>query len=225
VLQFTNGPQIGQQATTDQFPPFGEQQPAGGACTLGPSNQATGVVINVYNALVDLQLFFRDSGSPQGYSPANVLAGFAPQSQVFPKAVGFVARSHVPGTPAAINAQVWEVQDGPLPQVAIPILGFLSPTGTITNGNMITGFVEADGTIAAGTGFTVNHVANSGLYQIVFDAPSPFTALPACSVLPLDTNRVASLNTGNGASVTFALTTLAPALVDEAFLFTCQAMQ
>lgn len=116
----------GQQPTADTYP-----SPQGSGPSLGPDLMATGLILSVYNVTADVKLILRDEGSPQGYQYGDEFA-MSPNAQVFPKAIGFAAKSHVPGTPALIQATLWSAVDGPLPSSPVPITATLSPSGIVT---------------------------------------------------------------------------------------------
>lgn len=125
----------GQAATADQFPdlPSGAAQLAQGAAILGPSAQGAGVLISIYNQLIDLQLMYRDpqAGGSVGFKYGPIIQGLYPGGFTFPGAIGFRARSHQPGNPAQMIAQVWDIQDGPLPQTPLsPNVQTLSASGS-----------------------------------------------------------------------------------------------
>lgn len=119
---------LNQTPTADTYP----LDNAAGA-HLGPSNFATGLIFNCYNATVTMQLLYLDLQSSQGIRLSPEF-DFSPGGQVWPKAIGFKARSKVAGVPAALLAQVYEVADGPLPASPAPISATLSPSGTIGTG-------------------------------------------------------------------------------------------
>ena len=124
MLQFDGG----QQPTTDVYP--SDPPVAPNLCTLGPTQQGVGVLINSFNNLIDLELFYRDGGAPRGIRKT-FISGLAPVAQVFPAAIGFRAKTHNPGAFAEVIAQVWETVDGPLPQSPLINLASLSGSGTI----------------------------------------------------------------------------------------------
>lgn len=129
----------GIQATADAFPPVpGSSGYGGGVSALGPSMQGLGVLLSVYNQLIDLQLLMRDpaGGGAIGYKPGQTIYGIAPGGYAFPGAIGFAARSHVSGSPALMIAQVWDLQDGPLPQTPLsPNTATLTQSGGISIGD------------------------------------------------------------------------------------------
>lgn len=129
MLQFPGGA----VTTTAAFPdePFG-QGAAAQVAGLGPSYFSTGVLLNVQQAPIDLQLIIRDAGSPgAAWAYGEVQSNIPPSSLVYPKALGFRARSHIAATPATITGQVWESMDGPLPLAPYPNLSF-GATGNLT---------------------------------------------------------------------------------------------
>lgn len=131
MQQFDNGI----IATADAFPPLiGSSGYGGGVAALGPSMQGQGVLLSTYNQLIDLQLLLRDpaAGGGTGFKLGAIIQGLAPGGFAFPAAIGFRARSHVAGSPALMIAQVWDLQDGPLPQTPLsPNVQTLSTSGVI----------------------------------------------------------------------------------------------
>lgn len=139
MLQFDGG----QAATTDAFPAW----PLGGGmvvpgltplAVLGPTQQGTGVLLSIYNNLCDVQLAHRDreGGGGIGWQEGVIIQGMTPGQFVFPKAIGVRARSHNAGQVSQIISQVWEIQDGPLPQTPLSTnLAFLSPGGVVGGGS------------------------------------------------------------------------------------------
>lgn len=137
MLQFSGG----QAQTTNAFPPWPSGPTiiapgAAPAAVLGPTQQGRGVLLSTYNTLTDLQLAYRDEASPGwAFREGDVIQGLYPGSFVFPKAIGFRLRSHNPGQPAQAIAQVWEIDDGPLPQAPLSSnSATLSASGFITPG-------------------------------------------------------------------------------------------
>jgi hypothetical protein len=132
VQQFSGG----QATTADQFPelPASSGVVSPGAALLGPSAQGAGVLLSVYNALIDLQMMYRDpeAGGAIGFRYGPVIVGLYPGGFTFPSAIGFRARSHAAGVPGALIAQVWDLQDGPLPQTPLsPNVQTLSGGGIV----------------------------------------------------------------------------------------------
>jgi microcystin-dependent protein len=117
-----------QTPTTDAFPTQGQ------GCSLGPSNFATGLAIEVFNASIDLVLlYWRDAERPSEGISESVPFQFPTAGQIYPGCVGFRARSHTAGSPAAVLAQLYEKADGPLPGAPVPITQTITPTGQIVN--------------------------------------------------------------------------------------------
>ena len=135
--------QLTAQVTADQMAAF----PAvAGQCALGPASQGgPGLAIQVYNATVNLQLYyFKDERRPQmGTTPTPVF-GFAPGAQFYPGCVGFTAQSFKAGILATVFAQLYERSDGPVPSAPAAITATLSPGGTFA-GTSLPNFSNALG--------------------------------------------------------------------------------
>jgi hypothetical protein len=132
MLQFDGG----QAQTSDDFPAW----PGPGLVTsvavlpvLGPTQMGRGVLLSTYNNLTDLQLAYRDEqSSGWAWREGTIVQGIYPGSFVFPKAIGLRLRNHNAGAVAQAIAQVWEIDDGPLPQSPLSSnSATLSPSGFI----------------------------------------------------------------------------------------------
>jgi hypothetical protein len=82
-------------------------------------------------------------------------------------------------------------------------------------GRAVAGRVNADGSIAAGSGFTVSK-SGTGTYVVTFTALAPVAVVAACAS---GANRWAPTSAYTAKSVTVSMLNSAGAVVDEAFAF------
>lgn len=175
MLQFDGG----QAQTSDNFPPWPSNlspstgpEVLPGLAILGPSMQGVGVLVSIYNNLVDLQLALRDpaGGGGIGWKPGTIIQGVYPAQFAFPKAIGFRVRTHNTGSGqiAQVIGQVWETMDGPFPLAPLGSnLATLSAGGSFGGGGQ--GSVTGDIVFSAGAIRTGAVLCDGSHYNSVVD--------------------------------------------------------
>lgn len=168
------------------------------ALTLGPSQQIeliTYTISNPYAASYNLAKLDK-AGSPV-WDTTDLTALGGEQGSWACYGVRF--KSFDPANPTIVKATAVFAGD-PTPQGFTPSGQNFNSNGVSTSGIEVTGLVNANGTIAAGSGFTV--VRNSaGNYTISFTPPSPFQNIPGILVEIQDQNTAANPTSVNNVSV------------------------
>ncbi len=201
--------------TTDQFED----------CQLGPIDNAVGALVDVWNNSVRLQIA-KGTGTQIEWLPAPYGRLRSPtQGLTIIGCRGIRFKSAVPGSPARIVADLYLPGDPPF-SGGTPNEQILSSAGQAISSNMITGIVAANGTITAGSGFSVNRTA-AGIYVITFT--SPFSAAPVVVANLLDDTsghfvRVRTVTT-SGFTLEVRGTDFGQPGIDTAFDFIATAVQ
>lgn len=127
---------------------------------------------------------------------------------IYPGTIAVRFRNYVAGQTAVVSAAISSRDE---PVVTIAAGGVATPSSTA----MLTGDVNSNGTIAGGTGFTVNH-SGTGIYIVSFT--NPFSSSPVPVVTPKGAMLPAVVaNSASQMTLNFFDTT--PSLVDSAFFF------
>lgn len=186
------------------------------ACTIGPDFDANFVVLTIANNPALLQFAVGVVGNWRWTDEREFFS--IPQSFRVGNVVGVRVRNANAGSVARVLA-VLAGGDDPDFQSGMPFAGILSATGGISVTGGLTGIVNANGTIAAGSGFTVNHTG-TGVYVITFT--NPFTTTPVVLVTPIVAvgNAEAFVTAVSPNSVTIEI--FGGAGVDEPFNFIAQ---
>ncbi|HEY2936737.1 MAG TPA: hypothetical protein VGJ25_09055 [Gaiellaceae bacterium] len=180
----------------------------------------------VANASVYVELMPRN---PHGSGEDTFLGEFlvTPEVNGYDDVMGIRFRSAIPGSPALVVAQSF-LEGDPTPVGGVPFLSTLTSQGQIKPaGAVITGRVNSNGTIAAGSGFTVNRTG-VGVYVVAFtpalaDVP---LILAALTIGAVSGGGVFTLDTITAAGFTITthgnLDLPAPPNSDMSFNFTAQ---
>lgn len=170
--------------TAANYPPS-----LGTGCSLGPTVNYPGVLnLQIYNATALVRLYILDdpTGAVRGWHPLPEVA-LPPQAVIYTNVVGFDAKDLTSGTHATILATLTESDRDPVTPGGVQLTGTLSAGGQVGTGGRLTGIVNANGTIAGGTGFTVAH-AGTGLYNVTFTAA--FAQIPVMLITLLTDPQV-----------------------------------
>lgn len=138
------------------------------ACTIGPKFDAKAVVLTIANNAALMQFAIGTAGHWRWTDEREYLS--IPQSFRVGNVIGVKVRNANAGKVARVLATL-AGDDDPDFQAGTPFTGTLSSTGQLT-GQLITGIVNADGSIAGGTGFTVAN-GGAGAYTVTFTTPFP----------------------------------------------------
>ena len=129
---------------------------------------------------------------------------------------GLAFRSAVIGVPAQVFGTLFYPGEATL-EAASAFDTVVSSSGAISPGGQMTGRVNTDGTIAAGTGFTVIK-GTAGRYRVLFN--TAFASAPVALAIAFSgAARFVELTNITAAEAEFLVWTTAPALQDGAFTF------
>lgn len=164
-------------AAGDQYTP---------GCSIGPDFDANFVVVTIANNPALMQFAVGDYGSWRWTDEREFFS--IPQSFRVGNVRGVRVRNANPGSVVRVLAVLAGDAD-PDFQSGMPFAGILSASGGISVTGGLTGHINADGTIAAGSGFTVSH-DSGGRYTVTFT--TPFTNPPLVICQPADDLGTAS---------------------------------
>jgi hypothetical protein len=176
---------INNVAAGDQYTP---------ACTIGPNFSCNNVVLTIANNAALMQFAVGAEGNWRWTDEREFLS--IPQSFRVGNVVGVRVRNAQAGQVARVLAVLAGGDGDPDFQSGQPFVGILTPSGTIVPANVVTGIVEADGSINSGTTFTAVQNA-TGDYSVTFK--TPFAALPVILLTTFSpTGTIINIAGGNG---------------------------